>query len=226
MYRKYYLWFECIAIFLVIPLLLWMRLVSIPLILIPVFIICLPATFWLARKYGLSRNIFWSGDEQAERRQLSIIVRRFLLISVLLLSILYVVYPAHLFDMPRQAPMLWLGLMVLYPLLSVYPQELLYRTFFFRRYSSLFTQQRHLLLANALLFGWMHIVFHNGLAVLYTVLGGYLFADTYHKSGSLRLSCLEHALYGNLIFTIGYGQAFLFEAWFRQFNAFANAMSG
>lgn len=215
---KWLLWFECIAIFMIIPFLLWLRVVDTPLILIPVYIFCLPATVWLARKYGWSTFTFWSGDRRAERRQLRTIVRRFPLITVLLVTVLLVGYPDHLFDMPRNMTLFWLLLMVVYPLFSVYPQELLYRAFFLHRYQSLFSNQRHLLLLNAVLFGWMHVVFHNALAVVYTLVAGVLFADTYHKTRSLRLTCLEHALYGMLIFTLGYGQAFLFGPWFQYFS--------
>lgn len=215
MTSKWLLWFECIAIFVVIPLLLWLRLVNTPLILIPVFIVCIPATVWLARKYGLSRATFWSGNIRAERNQLRKIAKRFLVISALLFAILFIGYPDHLFDMPRKTPLFWLLLMVVYPLFSVYPQELLYRAFFLHRYQPLFNKQHHLLLLNAILFGWMHVVFHNVLAVVFTLVAGWFFADTYHKTKSLRLACLEHALYGNLIFTLGYGEAFLFGPWLQ-----------
>jgi hypothetical protein len=33
------------------------------------------------------------------------------------------------------------------------------------------------------------------------VIGGFLFALTYHQSHSLLLTCLEHALFGNFLFT-------------------------
>ena len=199
---------------MVIPWLLWLRVVNTPLILIPVFIVCLPASVWLARKYGRSRTTFWSGDKQAERRQLRRIIGRLPIIAALLLAVVYFAYPDRLFDMPRDMTRFWLLLMLAYPLFSVYPQELLYRAFFLHRYQPLFKSSRYLLLVNAVLFGWMHIVFHNLLAVVFTVIGGVMFADTYHKSQSLRLTCLEHALYGMLIFTLGYGQAFLYRPWF------------
>jgi len=215
MMSKWLLWFECIAIFVVIPLSLWLRLVNTPLILIPVFIVCIPATVWLARKYGFSRASFWSGDPQAERKQLKRIIKRFLYNAILLLAIVAMWYPEHLLDLPRKTPLFWLLLMVIYSLFSVYPQELLYRAFFLHRYQPLFNKQHHLLLLNAILFGWMHVVFHNVLAVVFTLVAGWLFADTYHKTKSLRLTCLEHALYGNLIFTLGYGEAFLFGPWLQ-----------
>jgi membrane protease YdiL (CAAX protease family) len=98
--------------------------------------------------------------------------------------------------------------MLLYPLLSVYPQELLYRGFFFHRYAPLFGSGRGMLLASALSFGFVHIIFRNTLAVFLCVSGGLLFALTYNQSGSLLLACLEHALFGNFLFTIGLGQFF------------------
>jgi len=216
--RKWFLWLECVTLFIVIPLLFWMRVVSTPLILIPVFILCVPATIWLGKKHGFTLTIFWYGDRAAEREQLRKIIIRFCLLAVLFFAILLAWYPDHLFDLPRNMTMFWLLLIVLYPLFSVYPQELLYRAFFFHRYRSLFKNKIYLLLLNALMFGWMHIVFHNMLAIIFTFIGAFLFADTYRKTRSLRLTCLEHALYGNLLFTLGYGEAFLYKPLLQLFS--------
>ena len=98
--------------------------------------------------------------------------------------------------------------MVLYPLLSVYPQELFFRAFFFHRYRRLFGQGMATVVASALLFGFVHIVFGNWISILLSSVGGMLFARTYFHSGSLALTCIEHALYGNFIFTIGLGEFF------------------
>ena len=45
--------------------------------------------------------------------------------------------PHLLLSLVRRSPLLWLLIFFLYPLLSVYPQELLYRAFFFHRYQPL-----------------------------------------------------------------------------------------
>ncbi len=119
-------------------------------------------------------------------------------------------YPEKLFNFPLQHTGPWLWLIVLYPVLSVYPQEILYRAFFFTRYKSLFADRRMLVLASAALFGGMHIVFDNIHAIWITLIGGYLFADTYSRSHSLRMVFLEHTLYGNFILTIGLGEFFLY----------------
>jgi len=116
--------------------------------------------------------------------------------------------PQRLFDFPRERTGLWLAVMVLYPLASVYPQELICRRWFFERYAALFGAGPGLMAASALSFGWMHIVFKNPVAVGLASAGGWLFAETYQRSRSLRLVCLEHAVYGDLIFTIGLGAFF------------------
>jgi hypothetical protein len=68
-----------------------------------------------------------------------------------------------------------------------------------------------MVVTNAVAFAWMHVVFDNYIAVGLSMLGGLLFARTYQLTGSLRLVCLEHALYGCLIFTLGAGHLFFFE---------------
>jgi membrane protease YdiL (CAAX protease family) len=116
--------------------------------------------------------------------------------------------PDLLFSFVRRAPALWALVMLLYPLVSVLPQELLYRVFFFQRYEPLFGNGWAMLLASALAFGFVHIIFGNWLSVILCIFGGFLFALTYHSSGSLLLACLDHAIFGNFIFTIGLGKFF------------------
>jgi membrane protease YdiL (CAAX protease family) len=62
--------------------------------------------------------------------------------------------------------------------------------------------------ASATLFGLHHYIFHNWLAVALTLLGGIKFVLTYRRSRSLPLTCVEHAIYGCLVFTVGLGVFF------------------
>ncbi len=98
--------------------------------------------------------------------------------------------------------------MLLYPLLSVWPQEVIYRRFLRRRYAPLFGAGTGFIIASALAFGFAHILFLNWVAVALTLAGGALFARSYVGHGSLFLACFEHSLYGCLIFTIGLGNFF------------------
>ncbi|GAA0489959.1 hypothetical protein Ade02nite_24580 [Paractinoplanes deccanensis] len=113
---------------------------------------------------------------------------------------------SHLFDLPREQPWLWLAICAGYPLLSVYPQELLYRGFLMHRYP--FGGGARAAAASAAAFGFAHLLFGNVLAVVATLAGGWLFARRYQRTGSLLVVSVEHALYGITIFTVGLGRFF------------------
>lgn len=108
----------------------------------------------------------------------------------------------------RNHPVFWVILMALYPLLSVYPQELIYRAFLFHRYRAIFPTPWVVIFASAAAFGFMHVVFWNVPAVVLSFFGGLLFAWTYQRTQSLLVAFIEHSLYGCLIFTIGLGSYF------------------
>lgn len=114
----------------------------------------------------------------------------------------------RLLSFPRQRPERWLMIMILYPILSVYPQEVIFRGFFMHRYRALFPDASRMTLASAIAFGYAHVFLQNWIAVISCLLGGYLFARTYQKSRSLLLVTMEHSLYGCFIFTIGLGYYF------------------
>lgn len=113
-----------------------------------------------------------------------------------------------LFGFPSRAPQTWLIVMLFYPLLSVYPQEILFRTFLFHRYERAFGSPLPIIIFSALAFGWMHIFFGNPIAVPLTIASGALHAWTYARTRSTAAAVFEHALYGNAAFTIGLGWFF------------------
>jgi uncharacterized protein len=98
--------------------------------------------------------------------------------------------------------------MVLYPLLSVVPQTLIYRAFLFERYREIFRGQAVLIAASAVSFAWLHIALRNWVAPLLTLPAGLLFAWRYARTHSLAASAFEHALYGCAVFTLGLGAYF------------------
>ena len=118
----------------------------------------------------------------------------------------------HFLNLPRSNPFLWALVMIVYPVLSVYPQGVVYRAFIFDRYLGLFGPGWGIVLASAVVFAYVHIVFRNALAVVLTFLAGLLFAYRYWETGSLFISSFEHALYGCTIFTIGLGRWFYHDA--------------
>ncbi|MCG8419650.1 MAG: CPBP family intramembrane metalloprotease [Proteobacteria bacterium] len=116
--------------------------------------------------------------------------------------------PANLFDLPRQETGLWLAILITYPLLSVIPQELVWRTFFMHRYRDLLPSPNLRIAASAAAFGFGHIVFLHWIPVVLTAFAGAIFARTYLRDRSLWSVSAEHALYGCLMFTIGLGGYF------------------
>jgi membrane protease YdiL (CAAX protease family) len=132
----------------------------------------------------------------------------------LLVCALWLTKPASMFWLVLRYPKIWLLVMFAYPIVSVLPQEFVYRVFFFERYRTLFRRGFGMIAASAAVFSFGHVVFHNWPAVALTAAGGALFARTYQRTSSVWLVAVEHALYGCAIFTIGYGE-FFFEGTLR-----------
>lgn len=162
------------------------------------------AAWYLLRDKSFSRASF--GNLVGMKKHGKRIAITFFPIALIALAALALLKPEYLFDYPRHKTTIWLWLMIFYPLLAVYPQELFYRAFLFRRYRALFPGERSMIYVSALSFGFAHIIYGNILAVLLTIIGGYIFALTYHRSRSILVASLEHALYGCLLYTIGLGQ--------------------
>lgn len=118
--------------------------------------------------------------------------------------------PEAMFWLPRYQPGLWLAILLLYPLISAFPQELAYRALFFERYGSLFSGRNTALLANGFVFGLAHLFLWNLPAVLLSAAGGVAFAWAYRERGSFLLAWLLHALAGGALFTTGAG-AYLYH---------------
>ena len=113
------------------------------------------------------------------------------------------------FQLVRERPQVFFGVLALYPLLSAFPQEALYRTLFFHRYGALFPTRTSRIAASALVFGWAHVMVHNRLAMLLAALAGVLLSITWARSRSLWLVGLEHTLYGGCLLATGAGGMFV-----------------
>lgn len=132
-------------------------------------------------------------------------VKLFVIIVVTSLY-MFVVAPEKLFVVFIQKPRLWGFILFVYTFLSVWPQEIIYRTFFFAHYECLFNNKWLFVFINAILFSLAHIFFNSFLVQILTFLGGVLFAYTYQKTKSTTLVSIEHAIYGNWLFTVGMGE--------------------
>ena len=178
---------------------------------LPLFVILQPVLL------GFIAYLLWD-DGFLLRRELSIGIKARTIVFILALFVLlgsvitlatWLRFPERFLGFPLYRPELWQVVMIAYPLASVIPQELVYRTFFFHRYGPLFGERRNLAIAvNGMLFGFAHIIFDNPIAVIGTAIAGVLFAYRYETTRSFWAVWLEHSLYGCLVFTVGLGGFF------------------
>ena len=66
-----------------------------------------------------------------------------------------------LFIFPKTNFKLWLVVIIVYPFLSVIPQEIVYRVFFFQRYFPKNNNSNFLIILNMFVFSYGHLVFNN-----------------------------------------------------------------
>ncbi len=137
-------------------------------------------------------------------------VLTFLIIATITTAFVLYKDPSALFYVPLNKPRLFITMLFIYTFLSVWPQELIYRTFFFKRYEKLFPGKTLFVFINAIIFMLAHLFFRNTLVLILTFLGGLVFSISYLKFRSTTLISIEHALYGNWLFTVGMGQMLMF----------------
>ncbi len=123
-----------------------------------------------------------------------------------------------LFSLPKNNFSVWALVVLLYPILSVVPQEIIFRLFFFSRYSIFFNNKKSISIAiNALVFSFSHIVFLNFHAIFLTALISPALSYTYLNK-SFKTCVLAHTIAGQLVFTFGLGIYF----YGGTFNSFLN----
>lgn len=195
---------ELVALYVVIPLLLRWRVVPLPRIAVLALVTagCL-AALW--RDRGFDRRQLALGDVRGSLRPLA---ARAALAAGAVLALVLLLCPAELLALPRRWPERWVALVVLYPFLSAWPQEVVFRVWFFHRYEGLLGP-RAALAVNALLFGFLHVVYPNAVAPLLSIPAGLLLALTWRRARRIGPVWLEHVAYGLVLFTLGLGGYFL-----------------
>lgn len=196
---------EIVIIFFLLPLLMKYNLIPLPriimllLVFIVVLIVCIRKNYFptawnyfptLGKAYWLKIGAVYLGS--------------------FLLFVAYLSFILHEtpFLILREKPLFMLIIALLYPFVSALPQEIIYRTFFFARYKSLFSKPIYLLLFNMVAFSWLHIIYNNIESIVLTLLAGLVFTLSYYRKRSLLLVTLEHSILGLIIFLTGMGQFF------------------
>jgi len=145
--------------------------------------------------------------------QLRSVLLTFLALGPLIAAGTWLLLPGAFLSLPRYRPELWTMIVLLYPFVSALPQELLYRVLFFHRFRPLFGERATLaVVANAGLFAFAHVIFGSPVSVAGSFGLGLLLAWRYENRRAFWPIWLEHALYGDLAFTVGLGRYFYLSA--------------
>ncbi len=196
---------EFLGLFVLVPLLLRWRVVAAPRLVVLAFVTagCV-GVLWRDPAFDRSR-LFSLGDLRGSLRAIGL---RAALAAAVISVLVLLLRPAALLTLPSHEPALWLAGLALYPFVSAWPQEIIFRVFFFHRYAPLFASPAGLMIANAAAFGFLHTIYPNTVAPLLSVPAGLLLALTYRRTRAMGPVWLEHAIYGLLLFTLGLGEFF------------------
>lgn len=204
--KVYYLWFEFLALFGLLPALL--SLLHMRSVLFATLWIMAIGCLYIYRReedVSLRELIRWKPIPDDALRHM---LYRFVA-SVIFITVLVKLHdPERMLQLVREKPLVWGAIMLLYPLLSVLPQEMIYRLYFCHRYRLIFRDRWLMMLMSGIAFGHGHLMFNNVIAYSLSMIGGWMFAHTFMKHRSFLLVWIEHAIYGCFIFTIGLGWYF------------------
>lgn len=205
--KRPYLFGEFITLFYLTPGMLYFFRYQLSFKIVPLVLIAATGClFYLIKDKNFNSKVLWR--TQNIFVHLKKILMTFILPALLISVFTYFFHKAYFLAFPKSRPILWFIVMLLYPLLAAYPQELIFRGFFFHRYNSLFPNKTVMIVLNGLSFGLAHLVYANWIAVILSTLGGILFAYRYLKCNSILTVGIEHGLWGDFLFTIGLGWYF------------------
>lgn len=120
----------------------------------------------------------------------------------------WLILPERLWFILIHAPQVMLGIGILYPIIQVVPQELVYRALFFERYGHLFSSQRQAIFVNAVLFSFGHLMYWHPIVWIATFIGSFLFTHAYFRPRGFVQACALHGIAGTAIFASGLGWLF------------------
>ena len=128
--------------------------------------------------------------------------------ALLMLGYVWIFDRENLFNLPRAHIWIYLAMCIFYPVFSAYGQEIIYRTFLSKRYAAIFPRGWHFVLASALSFSFLHIVYYDPVSMILTLIGGIYFSWIYLQTRSVLYTSVLHGIFGVLLFGVGLGQYF------------------
>lgn len=205
MKTRIYLYLEFVLLFFGIPTLVYLDqdFIRPSIIILPALVFI----FLLLRKntdFKWRELISWTVSGKTMAASAVII----LICGLLMLGYVWLFERHNLFNLPRANIWIFLAMVVFYPVFSAYGQEIIYRTFLFRRYSVIFPKAWQFILLSALTFSFLHIVYYDPVSMILTFIGGLYFSWVYITTRSVLYTAVLHGIFGMLVFGVGLGQYF------------------
>ena len=197
---------ELVFLYGLLPLLLMLERWDIPLMVFLLFM-GLSVYFYLAYDPNFDQKTILNWKQG--RAELGKILIMFGISAIVMLVLIWVIDSSKMFLLLRTNPWLLLMISIFYPLFSVIPQGLAYRSMFFHRYGDLFPGNALKIVSSAAVFAFAHILYKNWMVLALSFLAGLIFGYRYYKTKSLAISVLEHAIYGVWLFACGLGYFFV-----------------
>lgn len=151
---------------------------------------------------GFQPRSLFRGPVLAEWRLIGIYT---LVTAITCLIVVFALVPERFLELPTHRTALWAMIMLAYPILSAWPQEIIFRTLFFERYGTLFPTASIAIIVNGAAFGFGHLFYMNPVTIAFTAAGGMIMGWAYMRHRSMALAWVLHALAGQIIFTSGLG---------------------
>lgn len=202
--NRLWLWIELTLIFIGGPVAFYVNSFPIPKS-IPLLAVFLWALIGLLASRNFNKKSFGLNGFNGWK---ALYIRLTLALSVIVMLTIAALPKERIFYLPIHNTRLWIAIMIFYPIWSAFTQEVIYRGFFYFRYEKLMNNPKLFAFLNGVLFGFLHIIFKNWIAVLGAAVIGAVWAYTYTKHRSILIVSLEHAIVGDFIFTIGLGYYF------------------
>ncbi|MEL7585372.1 MAG: CPBP family intramembrane glutamic endopeptidase [Prolixibacteraceae bacterium] len=200
-----YLLFEFILLFLAVPLIVFFEanMVHPSKALLPFVIL---VVLILHYSHGFKWKELWRFrvERQLFLRHLGIVI----LVALLMAGWVYLFDRENLFNLPRSNSQLWIMVIILYPVFSAFTQEVIYRTFIFRRYHKVFKNELPKILASALVFSFVHLFYYHAASMILTFILGVYLGWIYTKTKSILFTTIIHGLMGIAVFSVGLGHYF------------------
>lgn len=203
--KKIGLWIEFVVLFFGIPLLIFLdrdfihpSIIILPVLIFIILILRYTTDFRLKElfRWGITKSTLIRNGWIA------------LLWFLIMLGYVLLFERENLFNLPRANPWIFVGMCFFYPVFSAFGQEIIYRTFLFRRFTPLLSREWHFILASGITFSFMHIVYYDPVSMMLTFVGGLYFAKVYYQTRSVLFSALMHGITGMIVFGVGLGQYF------------------